>query len=849
MNSSIKGEPSFFSLEITVLYLLFGGLWRLASDQLISMLIGDPVVRQETRAFEDITFIIATGLILYFLLRRFEKALRENNERYRQLVESLPDGVLIQSGDAIVFANAAGITLMGVASLSDRLIHHSIMEFLPEAGRDTIQEAIQKAQKGTEVTLGEQKLIRYDGKTIDVEITAIPYWYGDTQAAQLIVHDITRRKNAQYEVYRQKHELEAIYRTIPDAAIFENVNREIMLINPAFTQLFGYAQEEIIGNHTKLLYANQADYEEQGRIRFNPDAKEDLSRYEINYRRKAGDVFIGETVGTVMHDGEGHIIGMLAIIRDVTESKQAEEMLRRQAEIIDQTHDAVVSTDLDGFVTSWNMGAERMFGYTASEALGRHIAFMYREEQREFLDRDVIKPLKEKGRHEIEVRMQHRTGKDFYVHLSLTLLRNSRNQVTGMIGYSMDITERKHAEAEREQAYRTLERRVEARTQEIERRRQVAEGLRDILTILNSNQSLEEIIGYIASQAARLLGNDADAIFRLQEAEEILVIQTARGLPNDYVTEVIVPVGQGPVGRAVVEQRAVVVPDVADLYDDPELNSQMQGFIQRLGEQYHAMIAVPLLIRERVYGAISLYYREPREFSDEEIELAVAFSAQAALAIENARLYAEGEKAAVAAERNRLARDLHDAVTQTLFSSTLIAEVLPTIWEMQPAEGRKRLMELRELTRGALAEMRSLLFELRPTTLTEVPLSELLRQLAEALTGRARVPVELVIEADHELSAEVQVVFYRIAQEALNNVSKHARANEIKVRLHAQPAYVKLQIQDNGRGFDPNSISPEHLGLGIMKERAEAIHATVEIQSQPGQGTLITAIWSDVQGG
>ena len=133
-----------------------------------------------------------------------------------------------------------------------------------------------------------------------------------------------------------------------------------------------------------------------------------------------------------------------AVIR--RERKLAEEALREQAQIIDQIHDSVVSTDLDGRVTSWNRGAERLFGYSAKEALGRHISFVYPEDKHEFLEQEVIKPLKEKGEHEVEVRMRRKSGEDFYAHLSLSLLKHKEGSVVGMIGYSMDITDRKRAE-------------------------------------------------------------------------------------------------------------------------------------------------------------------------------------------------------------------------------------------------------------------------------------------------------------------------------------------------------------------------------------------------------------------
>jgi signal transduction histidine kinase len=203
------------------------------------------------------------------------------------------------------------------------------------------------------------------------------------------------------------------------------------------------------------------------------------------------------------------------------------------------------------------------------------------------------------------------------------------------------------------------------------------------------------------------------------------------------------------------------------------------------------------------------------------------------------------EEVAVAAERSRLARDLHDAVTQTLFSASLIAKALPDVWERYPDEGRRGLQDLRQLTRGALAEMRTLLLELRPAALTEAQLDELFSQLTEAMTSRTLVPIALTVEGDCDLPSEVHVALYRIAQEALNNSAKHARASQVAVTLICQPAQVVLSISDNGSGFDPNSISSDHLGVSIMHERAKTIGATLNIESQPGHGTQVEVTWPD----
>jgi signal transduction histidine kinase len=225
--------------------------------------------------------------------------------------------------------------------------------------------------------------------------------------------------------------------------------------------------------------------------------------------------------------------------------------------------------------------------------------------------------------------------------------------------------------------------------------------------------------------------------------------------------------------------------------------------------------------------------------------LALAFAQQAAIAIENARLYEQAQTLAILEERQRLARELHDAVTQTLFAGSLIADVLPRLWERDPAEGRRRLAELRELARGALAEMRTLLYELRPTALTDVPLGDLLRQLVDATIGHARLPVSLSVEGQRALPPDVQVALYRIAQESLNNVAKHARASRAEVSLVFRADSVELCLRDDGQGFDLSQIPPGHLGVGFMHERAQAVGAGLQIASQPGHGTRLTVAWPE----
>jgi signal transduction histidine kinase len=388
------------------------------------------------------------------------------------------------------------------------------------------------------------------------------------------------------------------------------------------------------------------------------------------------------------------------------------------------------------------------------------------------------------------------------------------------------------------------ERRLEA-----ESRHQMAEGLRVMLAILNSNRSLSEILDYIVKQvSSHLLDCQATAIFALQPKDKTLFIQASHGLSPYLVDTQFIP-GYDAASLAIKTKQPVTISNVLSMQIDDQsmfaADSVEWAITSQLIVFYKAWIAVPLVVKGESYGAILMYYHDPHEFSKEEINLALMFSDHVALAIENARLKIQAEQAAVIAERNRLARELHDAVSQTLFSANLIAEVLPRLWEIDQEDAKARLLELRQLTRGARAEMRTLLFELRPSVFKEAMLGDLLKHLTQAIEVRSGIPITITALGEYKFPPEIQIALYRITQEALNNVVKHANPTHAFVELKSEPESITLTICDDGCGFNPDTVSSEHFGLSIMQERAASIKATLQVISQPKCGTQIKVIWSD----
>lgn len=496
---------------------------------------------------------------------------------------------------------------------------------------------------------------------------------------------------------------------------------------------------------------------------------------------------------------------------------------------------ALVVIDTRGVITLINSKTEELFGYTRSELVGQSMELLLPERfsgrHHQHRDSYFDKPKARTMGSGMDLAALRKDGTEFPVEVGLSYVEVD-GQRLGM-SFITDISVRVAAAESLRSHAQELEDRVFARTQEIERRRRVADGLRDVLAVLNTARPLEEILGLIVEQASQLLVTDAIAIYRQSghgDASRVLAARFLDGLETS-----------DPSSDARYRQISSNPPRAAgNAHTEGEWGMTQDG-------RYRSVLAVPMNVQGEIYGSVCFYYRIARSFSPEEKEMSIVFADQAALAIENARLREQVGQAATAAERTRLARELHDAVTQTLFSTSLIAEVLPKIWERDPQEGINRAGELRELTRGALAEMRTLLLELRPTALLEVKLSDLLHQLADAVTGRARIPVTVAVEGgggkEDALPSEVQVAFYRIAQESLNNIAKHSGASRASVKMYQTAEGVSMEIEDDGRGFDPSNVPSNHLGLNIMRERADAIGAELEIVASKGKPTRIKAVW------
>jgi signal transduction histidine kinase len=254
-----------------------------------------------------------------------------------------------------------------------------------------------------------------------------------------------------------------------------------------------------------------------------------------------------------------------------------------------------------------------------------------------------------------------------------------------------------------------------------------------------------------------------------------------------------------------------------------------------------SFLGVPVVSKGRVIAAFYLTDKlGAAEFSDEDQQIIEMLAAHAAIAIENARLFERSRELSVVEERNRLARELHDSVSQTLFSISLVADAAATLIERDPEQAKTKVEGLRDMARAAMEEMRSLIFELRPAELDADGLAPTLRKHIEVLRRVYQLPIEFREKDWVRPAPGIERGFYRIAQEALSNALKHSRARRIGVELAARDGRVTLVIEDDGTGFDPadGQLRSTKLGITSMEERAHALGGELRIESREG-GTRI----------
>jgi PAS domain S-box-containing protein len=517
----------------------------------------------------------------------------------------------------------------------------------------------------------------------------------------------------------------------------------------------------------------------------------------------------------------------LQLVGEIDERRRAEEALRasdRMARaLMNAPPDSALLIDREGIILDINQVGATRLGVSVAQAQGMRVYDLFEPDLADLRRAKVGEAMATKQ----PVRWEDvRDGR--YIDNNLYPILDADGAVTRIAVFGADITERRHTEA-------ALRQRVE----ELAVLNRIAHTLATVADLPTALETISETVTYLFDALY------IHVILPMDETNELMrLVGFEREAGPVRRTRVDVPLTELPLARQVLSQGRSQA--MLDLQAQP-LVSPVREYLSERNVQ--SILLVPLLVRGAAVGLIAVAGDQAgRDFSADEVRLAETIAGDVAAAVENARLVEGATAAAAAEERNRIARELHDSVTQTMYSVSIVAEALPRLLERNLEEAKRNAAYLRQTTLGALAEMRTLLFELRPGALEKTGLDVLLQQLADVLTGRTRVPVEVTIQGEAELPADVKIGLYRIAQETFNNIARHARATNAWATLRSGPDKAILVIRDNGRGFDPKSIPPEHMGVRIMRERAEEIGAVLTVESQLGDGTEITVEWTKDEG-
>ncbi len=684
------------------------------------------------------------------------------------------------------------------------------------------------------------------------------------------------------EAQEQRQHLQTTLASIGDAVIATNTEGCVTFMNRVAESLTGWTQADAEGKLLQDVFhiVNEATLEAVE----NPVAKVlregvvvGLANHTILVSKDGRQLPIDDS-GAPIRDDQNRIIGVVLVFRDVAERRYAEAQIREQNEIIETVNRVGQSVsaelDLHKLVQTVTDAATELSGaefgaffYNVLNDLGEfYTLYTISGAPREAFARfpmprntDLFGPtFRGEGVIRLDnVKKDSRYGKNRPHHgmpeghlpvtsyLAVPVVSRSGEVLGGLFfghpeeGVFKEREEQIVAGLAAQAAIAIDNARLYQNTHE---QRILAEALRDTAVALNKSLELSDVLDQILTQTGKVVQHDyADVMF---VEGDYVQIARSRGYVKHGIAEsetdmqkLRLLIADCPNLQWIIENKQPFF--IADVRTyDGWLDTPESRFAR-------SHLGVPILIDGQVIGVLNLNSLTEGFFNAEHGERLKAFADQAAVAIKNARLHTQAQEAAALEERQRLARDLHDAVSQTLFSANVMAEALPRLWKRQPEMGLERLHQLSQLIRGASAEMRSLLLELRPTMVVNTPLAELLAQLTDAIKGRKKIDMtlDLGVKQATKLPPDVHIALYRIAQESLNNVVKHGQASGAMVELRSNAKRVEIKIKDNGRGFDPNEKS-SGFGLTMMRERAQAVGAVLQIKSDVGQGTEVKVVWT-----
>jgi PAS domain S-box-containing protein len=716
---------------------------------------------------------------------RLELELRASEARYRFLVENAPDVVFsIDAETRFTFLSDTIEQMTGFRP--EDLVGDSFVNLISP---DTVDIAFDRwaalQADPTQPQVLRLRLLRKDGEgSVPVEVNSIGQLDADGNfaGAHGSTRDIGERERLEAELRASEERYRSVIQSSPDLIWATNRQGRYVFVSDRVRDLLGWEPEEVLGQPFRDFVSEasvQAANEEWARLAQEPGVTK-TQRLDLRHRDGSLRPFEVSSVA-VVRDGE--VENVYGIARDVAERERLEHELRASEEryrfLVENSPDVIYATDAEGVITYFSESVERTLGWHPSEVIGRHF-------------RDIVRTADgtpaghrfgelARGRPDLTTRMELLAkGGDFRPFEVTAAAMRIDGAFSGVHGSARDVRERERLEAELRESE--------------ERYRYLVQASPDLVWMTDAQGRFT----FVSDQAEQLLG---------WRPEQLIGQSFAELAPHNG-------------GRSALARFRWLQRRPTEVH-----RSRMQVRARDGRELAMEITGIGMLAADASFlGA----HGAARDVSERD-RLERGLRRQAA-------------ELASSEERAHLARELHDSVTQALFSMTLISRSIELLLDRDPAAVPGKLASLRDLQREALAEMRALIFELRPGNVEEHGLMQALRTHSASLSGRIGLPVVVEGELVERPSIEVEETLYRIAQEALHNVVKHAGAREVRLDVRQDGDGVRLRVVDDGRGFDPSSVPDGHLGLAGMRARAERLGGDLLVTAAPGRGTTIEVL-------
>jgi PAS domain S-box-containing protein len=680
---------------------------------------------------------------------------------------------------------------------------------------------------------------RRDGSILAIHISNTPI-YDDQGVLQHIIgisSDITERKRVE-EALHQSQELQQLAVTGAQLGIWSTdlVTGEIYW-DARTREIFGVPADAraTLDLGFSLIHPDDREVAKAAFERAIGMGSDGYYAEEKRIVRPDGHMRWIQTKGNAVFANQNSVqqaVNLVGVVLDITNRKEAEHSLEesriRYKQLIEAMRDGLVDVDEKGFISYANPRMAEMLGYTQEEIVGCAIFQFFSREMSEIISDQLDR--RRKG--EIDpytITWQRKDGSILHTLNTPAPVFDEQGQFIRSIVVVTDISEQV-------QASQLLEQRVAERTKELT-------SLLELSQIVTGSLELMPLVTAILEKLKQVVNFSGAAVFSL--LDNSLISQSFHiQVSPQAAKEIVRPYNQpGFIRPEYWHEGVILLPDVMEnsegLHKFRTLTASVIGGV--LPADMRSWMGIPLWIKDKIVGVLSVHYGEPGYYTPEMVRLVKAYANQTAVIVENSWLYRQAKAAAAAEERSRLARELHDSVTQSLYGLALYAKAAQSALAAGKVDvATKHLEEVQASAQEGMADLRLLIFELRPILLETKGLIAALDERLRAVEKRLDCNTIYQVRGNSTLSLEVETDLYWAINEALNNVLKHASATQVILDLHFKDAGTCIIIQDNGVGFNPAEL-PLSSGLGFknINDRIERLGGNLKITSQIGKGTAV----------